>query len=60
MQKDSVSRLRTLTTPIESDKEYDIIIQSNTVVVELADELFKLHRFTKDIYKKNFQIWKQS
>jgi U4/U6 small nuclear ribonucleoprotein PRP31 len=40
--------------PGEQHKEYDLIVQANTAVVELAEELFKVYRFVKDIYRKKF------
>lgn len=39
---------------VESDPEYQLIVQANSVAVEIDNEIVLIHRFVKDKYKKRF------
>lgn len=39
---------------VESDPEYQLIVQANLLAVEIDNEIVLIHRFVKDKYKKRF------
>jgi len=43
-----------LVGPVESDPEYKLIVEANTLAVEIDNEISTIHKFTKDKYNKRF------
>lgn len=40
--------------PVESDPEYKLIVEANTLAVEIDNEISNIHKFTRDKYNKRF------
>ncbi|XP_063224172.1 U4/U6 small nuclear ribonucleoprotein Prp31 [Bacillus rossius redtenbacheri] len=40
--------------PVESDPEYQLIVEANNVAVDIDGEIATIHRFTRDKYSKRF------
>ncbi|XP_046740765.1 U4/U6 small nuclear ribonucleoprotein Prp31 [Diprion similis] len=40
--------------PVESDPEYQLIVEANNIAVDIDDEIAIIHRFTRDKYSKRF------
>lgn len=40
--------------PVESDPEYQLIVEANNVAVDIDNEIAVIHRFTRDKYSKRF------
>lgn len=40
--------------PVESDPEYQLIVEANNMAVDIDDEIATIHRFTRDKYSKRF------
>lgn len=40
--------------PVESDPEYKLIVEANTLAVEIDNEVSTIHKFTRDKYNKRF------
>lgn len=40
--------------PVESDPEYKLIVEANTLAVDIDNEISTIHRFTRDKFNKRF------
>ncbi|KAL5473492.1 hypothetical protein EMCRGX_G027982 [Ephydatia muelleri] len=40
--------------PVEADPEYQLIVESNNMIVEMDNEINVIHKFVKDKYSKRF------
>ncbi|KAK0075836.1 hypothetical protein PV325_006248 [Microctonus aethiopoides] len=40
--------------PVESDPEYQLIVEANNIAADIDDEITTIHRFTRDKYSKRF------
>ncbi|XP_003382952.1 PREDICTED: U4/U6 small nuclear ribonucleoprotein Prp31-like [Amphimedon queenslandica] len=40
--------------PVEYDPEYQLIVESNNMVVEIDNEIYTIHKYVKDLYSKRF------
>ncbi|ODN02044.1 U4/U6 small nuclear ribonucleoprotein Prp31 [Orchesella cincta] len=40
--------------PVESDPEYKLIVEANTLAVEIDNEISIIHKYTRDKYNKRF------
>lgn len=40
--------------PVESDPEYQLIVEANNIAVDIDNEITTIHRFAKDKYQKRF------
>jgi len=40
--------------PVETDPEYQLIVECNSILVEIATEIGKIHKFIQDHYQKRF------
>ena len=40
--------------PVESDPEYQLIVEANNMAVDIDDEITTIHRFARDKYSKRF------
>ncbi|CAG7656778.1 unnamed protein product, partial [Allacma fusca] len=43
-----------LSGPVEADPEYQLIVNANSLAVELDNEINTVHKFTRDKYNKRF------
>ncbi|KAF7386081.1 hypothetical protein HZH68_013213 [Vespula germanica] len=41
--------------PVKSDSEYQLIVEANNMTIDIDNEIATVHRFTRDIYSKDFQ-----
>lgn len=54
---ENIHKLRTaedIVGPVESDPEYKLIVEANTLAVEIDNEISTIHKFTRDKYNKRF------
>jgi len=40
--------------PVEADPEYQLIVEANSLAVDIDNEINTIHKFTKDKYNKRF------
>lgn len=40
--------------PVETDPEYQLIVEANNLTVEIDDEISTVHKYTRDMYAKRF------
>jgi U4/U6 small nuclear ribonucleoprotein PRP31 len=40
--------------PVEADPEYQLIVEANSLAVEIDNEITTVHKFTKDKYNERF------
>jgi hypothetical protein len=46
--------VRTIVGHIEQDPEYQLIVEANSLTLDITQEIQKLHKFIKEIYKTKF------
>ena len=39
---------------LEDDPEYHLVVACNSMILEIDEEIFSIHRYVADIYKKKF------
>lgn len=46
--------MRTIVGHIEQDPEYQLIVEANGLTLDITQEITKLHKFIKELYKVKF------
>ncbi|KAL0272455.1 UNVERIFIED_CONTAM: hypothetical protein PYX00_005415 [Menopon gallinae] len=49
-----IRRASDIVGPVESDPEYQLIVEANNLAVEIDNEIATIHRFTREKYSKRF------
>ncbi|CAN8002910.1 unnamed protein product [Ixodes hexagonus] len=53
-QKKECGRKEEVIGPVETDPEYQLIVEANNLAVEIDNEINIIHKFTRDNYSKRF------